>query len=70
MTLASVAGGPCPITPMSEMENFESDYTRKLAIDAEAKTPLANIRRLMDIEESDCDAVCYIAFARAVFDLT
>jgi hypothetical protein len=42
---------------MSEMESFQSEYTRKFADDADAQTTLANTRRLADVKSSDYDAV-------------
>lgn len=70
VVLASVTGGPAPIDPMSEMENFQSEYTRKFADDADAQTALANTRRLADVKSSDYDAVFYSGGLGPLFDLT
>jgi putative intracellular protease/amidase len=70
VVLASVAGGPAPIDPMSEMENFQSEYTRKFADDADAQTALKKTLRLADVKSSDYDAVFYSGGLGPVFDLT
>jgi putative intracellular protease/amidase len=55
VVLASIAGGLAPVNPISEMESFQSEYTRKFANDANAQ----NTRRLADLKPSDYDAVFY-----------
>lgn len=70
VTLASPAGGQPPVDPKSELEDFQTDDTRRFDQDADAKALLANTLKLADINADDFDAVFYPGGHGPLWDLT
>ena len=70
ITLASPAGGQPPIDPKSELEDFQTDATRRFDQDNELQTKLANTIKLTDICANDYDAVFYPGGHGPMWDLT
>jgi putative intracellular protease/amidase len=69
LTLASPAGGQPPLDPKSELEDFQTDDTRRFDNDTEAKQVLANTVKLADVSASDFDAVFYPGGHGPLWDL-
>jgi putative intracellular protease/amidase len=70
ITLASPAGGQPPIDPKSELEDFQTDATRRFDQDNELQTKLANTIKLTDIYVNEYDAVFYPGGHGPMWDLT
>ncbi|WP_028469570.1 type 1 glutamine amidotransferase domain-containing protein [Neptunomonas japonica] len=70
ITLASPAGGQPPIDPKSELEDFQTDATRRFDQDSELQTKLANTIKLADVLANDYDAVFYPGGHGPMWDLT
>lgn len=70
ITLASPAGGQPPIDPKSELEDFQTDATRRFDQDNELQNKLANTIKLTDISANDYDAVFYPGGHGPMWDLT
>jgi len=70
VTLASPAGGQPPIDPSSELEDFQTDATRRFDTDTNAQTTLANSLCLDKVKQDDFDAVFYPGGHGPLWDLT
>jgi putative intracellular protease/amidase len=70
VTLVSPAGGQPPVDPKSELEDFQTDATRRFDDDAAAKTLVANTGKLADVSAADFDAVFYPGGHGPLWDLT
>ena len=69
ITLASPVGGQPPLDPKSDVEDAQSDSTRRFKDDAQAQKLLANTRKLADIDAGDYDAVFYPGGHGPLWDL-
>ncbi|MDC0610832.1 type 1 glutamine amidotransferase domain-containing protein [Vibrio sp.] len=69
VTLASPKGGQPPLDPKSELEDFQTDYTRRFNSDSAAQSVLANTVQLATIKESEFDAVFYPGGHGPLWDL-
>ena len=69
ITLASPAGGQPPIDPKSELADFQTDATKRLDDDTEARQQLANTKVLATIDQADYDAVFYPGGHGPLWDL-
>tara|TARA_R110000868_G_scaffold347723_1_gene608682 strand:- start:4303 stop:4998 length:696 start_codon:yes stop_codon:yes gene_type:complete len=70
VTLASPAGGQPPVDPKSEMEDFQTESTKRFDTDTEALALVANTRKLAEVKSSDYDAVFYPGGHGPLWDLT
>ncbi len=70
ITLASPAGGQPPIDPSSELEDFQTDDTRRFDNDKEAQALLANTQMLETVNVDDFDGVFYPGGHGPLWDLT
>jgi putative intracellular protease/amidase len=70
VTLVSPAGGQPPVDPKSELEDFQTDATRRFDDDAAAKTLVANTGKLADVSAADFDAAFYPGGHGPLWDLT
>lgn len=50
-------GGPPPVDPKSELDDFQTDFTRRFAKDKIAQQALANTNRLSDVNTENFAAV-------------
>ncbi|TKB53327.1 type 1 glutamine amidotransferase domain-containing protein [Ferrimonas aestuarii] len=69
VTLASPKGGQPPIDPKSELEDFQTDATRRFDNDASAKGALASTLPLASINADEFDAVFYPGGHGPLWDL-
>jgi putative intracellular protease/amidase len=69
ITLASPKGGQPPVEPKSEVNEFQTDATRRFQADAAAKAQLASTEQLSRIRPSDFDVVFYPGGHGPVWDL-
>ncbi|OCH16730.1 dimethylallyltransferase [Aliivibrio sp. 1S165] len=69
ITLASPLGGQPPIDPNSELENFQTDATRRFDNDESTQQTLASTHTLSDIKADDYDAVFYPGGHGPLWDL-
>ncbi|WP_133406322.1 type 1 glutamine amidotransferase domain-containing protein [Parashewanella tropica] len=70
VVLASPKGGQSPIDPKSELEDFQTDSTRRFEKDDLAKQAVANTCKLNEIKAADFDAVFYPGGHGPLWDLT
>ena len=70
ITLASPAGGQPPIDPKSELEDFQTDATRRFDQDSELQQKLASTSTLAELAADDFDAVFYPGGHGPMWDLT
>lgn len=70
VTLASPAGGQPPIDPKSEMEDFQTESTKRFDADTKALALVANTHKLAEVKSSDYDAVFYPGGHGPLWDLT
>jgi len=70
VTLASPEGGQPPIDPKSEMEDFQTESTKRFDSDTEALALVANTHKLAVVKSSDYDAVFYPGGHGPLWDLT
>ena len=70
ITLASPAGGQPPIDPKSELEDFQTDATRRFDKDSELQQTLARTSKLAMLSADDFDAVFYPGGHGPMWDLT
>ncbi|MFT7052994.1 MAG: putative intracellular protease/amidase [Psychromonas sp.] len=70
ITLASPAGGQPPMDPKSDVEDFQSDSTRRFEKDSDAQLQLKNSKVLATINAADYDAVFYPGGHGPLWDLT
>lgn len=69
LTLASPKGGQPPLDPKSSDPASQTDATRRLEADADAKAQLAATRVLADVSVDDYDAVFYPGGHGPLWDL-
>jgi len=70
LVLASPKGGQPPLDPKSDEPDAQTAVTRRFNGDAEAKSELANTRRLEDVSAADFDAVFYPGGHGPLWDLS
>jgi putative intracellular protease/amidase len=70
VTVVSPAGGQPPVDPKSELEDFQTDATRRFDADKDAKALVANTAKLSDVVAADFDAVFYPGGHGPLWDLT
>jgi putative intracellular protease/amidase len=70
ITLASPAGGQPPISPDSELPDFQTETTKRLTQDKTALNLLANTKKLSEVNANDYDAVFYPGGHGPLWDLT
>lgn len=70
VTLASPMGGMPPVDPKSELEDFQTEATKRFNADSVTQSKLANTDVLSDINASDYDAVFYPGGHGPLWDLT
>lgn len=59
VTLASPLGGQPPIDPKSELEDFQTNATRRFDADKPAQALVASTAKLAELDSEDYDAVFY-----------
>jgi len=69
ITLASPNGGQPPIDSKSELEDFQTDATRRLNADTKSQTQLAETVKLSEVNASDYDAIFYPGGHGPLWDL-
>jgi putative intracellular protease/amidase len=69
ITLCSPAGGHPPIDPNSQRKEQQTSFTQRFESDEVAKTHLTNTLRLVEVQESDYDAVFYPGGHGPLWDL-
>ncbi len=69
ITLASPLGGQPPIDPKSELDDFQTEFTRRYDADTVAQKRLANTIKLSAVKEEDYDAVFYPGGHGPLWDL-
>ena len=69
VTLASPAGGKPPLDPKSDVEDAQTEDTRRFKADEQARVDLANTRKLSDVKAQDYDAVFYPGGHGPLWDL-
>lgn len=70
ITLASPKGGLPPVDPNSQAEEALTQETRRFEADAEARSQLAETRKLAEVQVSDFDAVFFPGGHGPLWDLT
>lgn len=70
VTLASPAGGQPPIDPKSELDDFQTEATRRFDADTTAQQQLASTLKLADVSSQQFDAVFYPGGHGPLWDLT
>lgn len=70
VTIVSVAGGQPPLDPKSELEDFQTDATRRFAQDKDAQQALANTGLLSQLKAENFDGVFYPGGHGPLWDLT
>lgn len=69
ITLASPQGGQPPIDPKSELDDFQTEHTKRFDADSDAKAQLAATIALSDINSDDYDAIFYPGGHGPLWDL-
>ena len=69
ITLASPKGGQPPIDPKSELDDFQTDATRRFNADTISQTQLAETLKLSEVNASDYDAIFYPGGHGPLWDL-
>lgn len=69
VVLASPAGGQPPLDPVSDLPDFQTDYTRRFSADPAAQQALANTVKLGEVNAADFDAVFYPGGHGPLWDL-
>lgn len=69
ITLASPNGGQPPIDPKSELDDFQTDATRRFYTDTKSQTLLAETAKLSEVNASDYDAIFYPGGHGPLWDL-
>lgn len=69
ITLASPQGGQPPIDPKSELDDFQTEHTKRFDADSDAKAQLAATIALSDINSDGYDAVFYPGGHGPLWDL-
>jgi putative intracellular protease/amidase len=69
IVLASPNGGPSPVDPRSQADQFQTEYTRHFDQDPEALAALANTHRLDTVLDEQVDALFYPGGHGPIFDL-
>ncbi|WP_372739093.1 type 1 glutamine amidotransferase domain-containing protein [Neptunomonas sp.] len=70
ITLASPAGGQPPIDPKSELEDFQTQATRRFDKDSELQQKLASTSKLAELSADNFDAIFYPGGHGPMWDLT
>ncbi len=70
VTLASPAGGQPPIDPKSELDDFQTEATKRFDADTTAQQQLASTLKLADVSSQQFDAVFYPGGHGPLWDLT
>ncbi len=70
VTLASPLGGQPPIDPKSELEDFQTEATKRFDGDSEVQKLIANTVKLSALNADDYDAVFYPGGHGPLWDLT
>ena len=70
VSLASPAGGQPPIDPKSELDDFQTEATKRYDDDSVVKDLMANTAVLAELNVSDYDAVFYPGGHGPLWDLT
>jgi putative intracellular protease/amidase len=70
VTLASPAGGQPPIDPKSELEDFQTAFTKRYDNDADAQVLMANTAKLAEVNAADYNGVYYPGGHGPLWDLT
>ena len=70
VSLASPVGGQPPIDPKSELDDFQTEATKRYDDDSEVKDLMANTAVLAELNVSDYDAVFYPGGHGPLWDLT
>ncbi len=68
VTLASVAGGPAPLEPVSLEDQWCTDEAARLLKDADAMAQVENTVKLADLDPDQIDAVYLVGGAGTVWD--
>lgn len=68
VTIASPKGGAAPRDPMSEEDDWQTDFTGAFAGDAEANRKIADTVALADVDPAEFDAVCLIGGIATMWD--
>ena len=69
VTLASPAGGQPPIDPKSELEDFQTEATKRYDADESVKALMANTEVLANVDAAEFDAVFYPGGHGPLWDL-
>lgn len=69
ITLASPRGGQPPVDPRSDVDDMQTDSTRRFHADSAAREALASTMRLADVDPADYDAVFYPGGHGPLWDL-
>ena len=69
ITLASPLGGYPPLDPKSDVEDAQSDATKRFKSDTAAQMALANTTKLSNVDANDFDAVFYPGGHGPLWDL-
>ncbi|MGB0835063.1 MAG: type 1 glutamine amidotransferase domain-containing protein [Psychrobium sp.] len=69
IALASPQGGQPPIDPKSELEDFQTEHTKRFDADSDAKAQLAATIALGDVNSDDYDAIFYPGGHGPLWDL-
>jgi len=59
ITLASPKGGRPPLDPKSDLPENQTEWTRRFEKDAEARSRLADTKKLAEVSAEDFDAIFY-----------
>ena len=70
VTVASPLGGQAPIDPKSELDDFQTQDTKRYYEDESVQALVANTKVLADIDASEFDAVFYPGGHGPLWDLT
>lgn len=69
ITLASPKGGQPPVDPKSELDDFQTNATRRFNADTTSQTQLAETLKLSEVNASDYDAIFYPGGHGPLWDL-
>jgi len=69
LTLATPKGGQAPIDPVSELEDFQTEATRRFTADADAMAQLGSTHKLSEMEAANFDAILYPGGQGPLWDL-
>ena len=69
LAFATPKGGQAPIDPVSELDNFQTDATRRFKADTEAMAQLGSTHKLSEMEAANFDAILYPGGQGPLWDL-